>query len=303
MYFLINSEGRPGVTSLQQSLLGECHRLDAIEKSLNIVEADESIRSVGRGGMPNICGVMQFDASILDGETLECGAVGALEHTPHAITLARKVMEKLPHVFLVGDGASRFARECGIEELSSLTADAEKVWCRWLEELGVSKEEVKNESTPLAPLIGTTVYASKPRDTVVVLVKDHLQQLASGASTSGWDLKYPGRLGDSPVIGAGHYSDSRYGAAACTNTGEMSIRTCAAHSVVMNMKFGMSPAEACDEVVAELKRLQRGHLGSIVLYCTSREGEHAVRSIGCSASYYFWRRDMATVQLLEAVQV
>ena len=301
MFFLINGEGKSGVEELRSQLEGRAHRLDAIEASTRIVEADVTCRSVGRGGMPNILGQMQFDASILDGETLLCGAVGGLRHTPHALTVAREVMEQLPHVFLVGDGADRFAREIGTPLEDSLTEHARAAWAKWLREKAPAGFDPTDTSAPLISLVGTSVDVASPpppKDTVVTLVKDHFGQCASGASTSGWDFKYPGRLGDSPVIGAGHYSDSRYGAAACTHTGEMTIRTCAAHAVVMNMKAGMNVREAVEDVGRELRRLEGPHIGTVLVYAVSAHGEHHVITTGDDAPYFFWRHGMHEVAKL-----
>lgn len=293
----MNGEGRPGSIPLRDALCVGTHRLDAIEKALRIVEDDESVRSVGRGGMPNICGVMQCDASLLDGATLQCGAVGALENFPNAISVARKIIEKLPHVFLVGEGAARFAKECGFETAEMLTDDAKNKWIEWLAE-HPAQGDPRNSETPLADMVGGSIDAATPKDTVIALVQDDSAEIASGASTSGWDFKYPGRLGDSPMIGAGHYCDSRFGAAACTHTGEMTIRLCAAHAIVMNMKVGMSPRDACIDVQDELYRLKEGHVGEVMLYAVNPAGEHAVISTGPTERYYFWNGS-GEVQRLE----
>lgn len=304
MFFLINGEGSSGIGELRVQLEARANRLDAIEAATRIVEAEVSCKSVGRGGMPNILGTMQFDASILDGQTLRCGAVGALEHTPHALTVARQVMERLPHVFLVGAGADRFAREIGVAAEPALTDDARAKWEQWV---GDSRAELERPDAPLAPWLGTSIDISyklpeaRPKDTVVTLVRDHTGHCASGASTSGWDFKYPGRVGDSPIIGAGHYADSRYGTAACTHTGEMTIRTCAAHSVVMNMKAGMSPKQAVMDVGQELRRLSGGHIGTVVIYAVNAEGEHYVATTGDAASYYFWREGTPEIAHLSAL--
>src|SRR5205823_4163526 len=145
------------------------------------------------------------------------------------ITVARLVMERLPHVLLAGEGAARFARECRCEEADLLTPAAAALWRRQLRVLGETPESIARKRR-LAPIVWRATGAE--RGTVNILALDRRRQVASAVSTSGWGYKYPGRVGDSPIIGAGNYCDSRYGAAACTGFGELAMRALTARTAV-----------------------------------------------------------------------
>ena len=203
--------------------------LDAVEACARVIEADPSDTSVGRGGKPNVLGVVELDASLVDGTTHRVGAVGALAGYLHPISVARAVMERLPHVMLVGDGAARFAAEIRAEKATLLTASTRKMWVERLAKARETPASVRRR-TKLAPVVAKTV--GEERGTVNFIALDRKGDIASAVSTSGWAYKYPGRLGDSPIVGAGNYCDTRYGGACCTGFGELAIRNVTAKTAV-----------------------------------------------------------------------
>ncbi|OLD10092.1 MAG: hypothetical protein AUJ06_02795 [Chloroflexi bacterium 13_1_40CM_3_70_6] len=203
--------------------------LDAVEACARIVEADPLDTSVGRGGKPNVLGAVELDASIMDGRALRSGAVAALRGYLHPISVARAVMERTPHVFLVGEGAARFAREIGAPRARNLTAATRRLWVERLRQAGETPRSIRRRAK-LLPVVRRTTR--EERGTVNFLALDRRGDVASAVTTSGWAYKYPGRVGDSPIIGAGNYCDSRYGAAACTGYGELAIRRVTAKTAV-----------------------------------------------------------------------
>jgi beta-aspartyl-peptidase (threonine type) len=226
--------------------------IDAVELVTRLVELNPEDTTVGLGGIPNIIGIQEMDASIMDGKTLRTGAVGALKGFKHPISVARKVMELLPHVMLVGEGAENFARIVGCEEGDLSTSRSREVWKSFVEK----KLHEIPETERYKPFIINYVKNQGLREwydklsndnhgTVNILVMDVKGNMASAVSTSGTALKFPGRLGDSPIIGAGNYCDNRYGAIACTGRGELSIRACTARTIVHYMEEGFSLKEAC----------------------------------------------------------
>ncbi len=295
MILLTNNEATPAVATTAKQLAQGTAGLDAIEAGIRLVEADESIRTVGRGGWPNLLGEVELDASVMDGGTLRSGAVGALGGFLHPISVARQVMERLPHVFLVGDGAARFAREIGAEETDNLIEDSKAVWRNWLETEVPADLRQDWPEVPLAELCRHTIDPEVGRDTTVFLALDRQGEIVAGGSTSGWGWKYPGRLGDTPVIGAGLYADSRYGACACTGAGEMTIRTATSRSVVLYMKTGMSLTEALDAAVEDMAALKGGLINRVTIHAIDREGDHRVVAVNGNAAntYWLWRDGQA----------
>jgi L-asparaginase / beta-aspartyl-peptidase len=224
--------------------------------------------------------------------TLRCGAVGALKGYRHAITVARRVMEELPHVFLVGEGAARFAGEIGETPDAMLTAEARDRHREWLDAHIPEADRAGWPAVALARHAWTSAEHVRTRGTTVFLAIDARGEMAGGTSTSGWAEKYPGRLGDSPLIGAGLYVDQRYGACGCTHTGEMAIRAGTARAVVLYMKGGATVQEACHEAVADLRALQGGLLGPVAIHAIDREGRpHVVTTLDFEGRivYCHWR--------------
>jgi N4-(beta-N-acetylglucosaminyl)-L-asparaginase len=227
--------------------------VDAVEKAANTIEVDPEDTSVGYGGLPNERGVVQLDSSFMDGRTYSAGAVGCLENIKTPSSVARKVMEHTDHVFLVGQGALEFARAWGFKEENLLTEKARKIWLRW-------KEEMSSVDDWGAPehLQNLTKKEAYWRDfpaienhygTTNVLAIDLNGNIAGCTTTSGLSFKLNGRVGDSPVIGAGLYVDNEVGAAGATGRGEDVIKSCAAYYMVMRMKDGRSPQQACEDAL------------------------------------------------------
>jgi L-asparaginase len=178
-------------------------------------------------------------------------------------------MKRLPHVLLVGAGAERFARETGAESGQLLTPGQSRKFRDWT-------RANKPHCRTTAELAWAAARTLKTKGTVVYLARDVRGNLAAGTSTSGWAYRYPGRLGDSPIIGAGLYADTRYGACGCTHVGEMTIRCATARSVVLYMKMGASVTEACTEALTDLRDLKGGFLGRVMLHAMDREGHCCV---------------------------
>ncbi|MCS7220400.1 MAG: N(4)-(beta-N-acetylglucosaminyl)-L-asparaginase [Anaerolineae bacterium] len=283
-----NSEGGVGMAAAVEAMQQGRPALDVVELGIRPVEIDPRVHSVGVGGWPNLLGQVELDASIMDGRTLRAGAVGALRGFLHPISVARQVMERLPHVFLVGEGAARFAAECGAETGETLTEEARTKWEAWLRQHIPSEVWSQWPNIPLTPWVQLTTDPEKIRGTTVFLARDDDGNIAAGVSTSGWAFKYPGRLGDSPVIGAGNYADNRYGAAACTGMGEMTIRAGTAHAVVFYMKMGLSVVEACHKAVQDLRALAQAHRGQVTIHAIDAHGNPYVVTTGDADEVCFW---------------
>ena len=305
MILVTNNEGSVGAPTTARLLSEGQGALDAIEAGIRLVEADETVRTVGRGGWPNLLGEVELDACMMDGASLRTGAVGALRGFGHPVSVAREVMRRLPHELLVGEGAARFAREVGAEIAENLTDDSRRVWQAWFEKEVSEAEKRAWPNTPLAALCRHAIDPEIGRDTTVFLAQDQDSNICAGTSTSGWGWKYPGRLGDSPIVGAGCYADARYGAAACTGTGEMTIRCCTARSIVLYMKTGASVADAVLEAVDDMRALKGGLISRVTVHAIDTTGNHKVVAVNGSGdnTYCFWQQGDAAPVLLQAEPV
>ncbi len=258
---IVGSErSEAGLTVAAAMLCAGASALDAVEEALRRCEDNLEDHYVGTGGLPNARGEVELDASLMVGSTRAVGAVAALQGYPHPISVARRVLEALPqHCLLVGEGPALFAKEQGFEPAELLTDEARRLF---YEALAPSGEAVEGEDT--AALEGDALYRARAMDlvarlrphdgpwgTINVLALDESGELVSGVSTSGYPWKYPGRVGDSPVPGAGFYCDARFGAAACTGRGELALRTGGARLVVDRLARGESPEAACRALLAE----------------------------------------------------
>ena len=304
MIILANSAAGPGMVPAAAALQAGAAALDVVEAGIRPVETDPAVRSVGVGGWPNLLGQVELDAAIMDGRTLAVGAVGALAGYVHPISVARQVMVQLPHVFLVGAGAARFAAEIGAEAGPTLTPEAEAEWAAWLARYVPAGERARWPNVDLAPWARLTADPEKAGGTVTFLVRDAAGDLAAGVSTCGWAMKYPGRLGDSPVIGAGSYADNLAGAAACTGHGELAIRASSARAIVLYMQTGMTVEEACRAAARDLRRLVRTFPSAITLHAVDAAGRPFVLALGKApemAVYWWWTDGMAAPELAKAV--
>ena len=288
MILLTNNEGTLGVPTTARLLAEGAHALDAIEAGIRLIEADPSVRTVGRGGWPNLLGEMELDACMMDGSTLRTGAVGALQGFLHPVSVAREIMRRLPHEFLVGEGAARFAREIGAEPADNLIEDLRRAWQAWFdnEVPGRTATRVARHAARRAvPPCGRS--GNRPRHDGLPGARCG-GNICSGTSTSGWGWKYPGRLGDSPIIGAGSYADTRYGAAACTGAGEMTIRCCTARSIVLYMKQGASVADAVGEAVEDMRALKGGLISRVTIHAIDTKGNHKVVAVNGAGDNRYW---------------
>ncbi|MBI4921123.1 MAG: isoaspartyl peptidase/L-asparaginase [Devosia nanyangense] len=293
MLFIANGEGWPGVPTTVEMLKSGADSLTALVAGISRVEVDARVRSVGYGGWPNMLGEMECDAAVMDGTTREVGSVGAVPNTIPVARLAHEVMKRLPHVMLTGAGARRFATETGFSVDDVLFPDSKRVWReRLLKEMTPEQAECFPD-IPLAPLLKTITDPERVRDTTVYLSADPARGIHAATSTSGWAWKYPGRLGDSPIPGAGFYADSRYGAAACTHTGEMTMRCATARTVVLAIKLGYSLGDAIKLAVDELGELTEGFLGGVVIHAVDAKGNHEVVNFRCQSEIRYWLWDGA----------
>lgn len=293
MIVVASTNGVVGIEEAVHVLRDGGSAVDAVEAGIRLVEANPEDHSVGYSGYPNLLGEVELDASIMDGSTLAAGAVGALKGCTYAISVARNVMDKLPHVFLVGDGAARFAREMGFDMGDLLTDEPRQVWLDRLQrDLPSDVFNQLAEQPDLWRWVEVATDPEKAGGTVNFLAQDADGNICAGASTSGWAWKYPGRLGDSPVIGAVTYADSRSGAAACTGMGEMAIRACTAHSIVMYLKMGAGVVDAGRQAMADLNDLEGPYLGDMNTVVLDREGNHAGFSSSEGGSYIYMTEAM-----------
>jgi N4-(beta-N-acetylglucosaminyl)-L-asparaginase len=254
--------------------------IDAVEAGVKVSEADPKNQSVGLGGFPDREGRVTLDACIMDGH-LNCGSVAFLEHMIHPISVARLVMEKTPHVMLVGEGALQFALANGFQKENLLTPESEKAWKEWLK---TSKYE------PVINIENKAIQKQDPRqlpggplnhDTIGMLAIDETGKMGGACTTSGAAWKMRGRVGDSPIIGAGLYVDGDVGSATSSGLGEEVIRTCGSHAVVELMRQGLKPEVACQKVVERIvkrdpQRAQKLQVGFLALNKKGQYGAYAI---------------------------
>src|SRR6266850_3640196 len=288
---IASGNGAPGLAAGIRVLRKGGSALDAVEACARVTEADPSDTSVGLGGKPNVLGVVELDASLVDGTTHRVGAVGALVGYLHPITVARAVMERLPHVMLVGDGAARFAAEIGAEKAMLLTPSTRRMWVGQLAKARETPASVRRRAK-LAPIVAKTV--GEERGTVNFIALDRGGDIASAVSTSGWAYKYPGRLGDSPIVGAGNFCDTRFGGGCCTGYGELAIRNVTAKTAVDRLANGMSAAEVARRAIADVNALDDAAFNIVVL---AADGSHAAASNRKDRRYAWQRMDMDAPEL------
>jgi N4-(beta-N-acetylglucosaminyl)-L-asparaginase len=302
---LANAEAWPGFETTVDLLRQDYGGIDAMVGGIAKVEREAKVRSVGYGGWPNMLGEMEFDAGVMDGTTRDVGAVGAVPATLPVAALAHEVMKHLPHVMLTGAGARRFATERGFAVDDVLHPDSKRVWWERLQREMSPAQLAAFPDIPLAPLSTAITDPERVRDTTVFLGRDAGANIGVVTSTSGWAWKYPGRLGDSPIPGAGFYADSRYGAAACTHTGEMTMRCGTARSIVLALRLGASLEDAVDLAVQELSELKTGFLAGVVIHAIDAKGGHRVVNYRCDDEirYWYWDERMAGPELRVATAI
>ena len=281
--------GKAANAAAWEVLKGGGRALDAVEAGVKVPEADPENQSVGYGGLPDREGKVTLDACIMD-EKYNCGSVMCLQHILHPISVARLVMEKSPHVILSGEGALQFALANGFKKENLLTKESEKAWRQWLKS---SKYEpvINIENQPVSQQKASMPGGANNHDTIGMVALDSSGNLSGACTTSGMAYKMHGRVGDSPVIGAGLYVDNEVGGATATGVGEEVIRIVGSHLIVELMRQGLTPEAACLEAVqriikrnsAKAKTLQVGFLainkkGEFGAYCLQQGFTYAVRS-------------------------
>ncbi|MBP0902964.1 isoaspartyl peptidase/L-asparaginase family protein [Mariniflexile gromovii] len=245
--------------------------LDAIVAGVGVSEGDPEVRSVGYGGLPDREGKVTLDACIMD-KNSNCGAVSFVQGIKHPIAVAQKVLENTPHVMLSGEGALQFALSEGFKKENLLTDKSKLAWEKWL------------ESSKYKPVINIENH-----DTISMLVLDEDGNLAGGCTTSGAAWKMHGRVGDSPIIGAGLFLDNEVGAAAATGLGEAVVRTAGSAMVVELMRQGKSPYQACKEIVERIYNKHKNHKDmeylQVGFIAINKKGEHAGYSVRPGFNY------------------
>ncbi len=234
--------GKQANAAAWKKLKADARAVEAVEAGVRVPEADPNNQSVGYGGRPDRDGRVTLDACIMD-ENARCGSVAGMEYIKHPISVARMVMEKTPHVMLVGDGAFQFALENGFKKENLLTAKSEQEWRDWLK---------KSEYHPQANIENRMPVGPDNHDTIGMLAMDTMGNMGGACTTSGMAFKMHGRVGDSPIIGAGLYVDNEVGAATSSGVGEEVIRIVGSHLVVEFMRMGHSPEAACKKAVQRL---------------------------------------------------
>ncbi len=270
--------------------------LDAVVAAVTVVEDDPNDDSVGYGGLPNEEGEVELDASVMHGATHRAGSVASVRRIKNVSRLAKTVMENTNHVMLVGDGARRFAVAEGFEEMNLLTEHSRKIWLAWKAKTsfnwrpGIDSTEWKEHMAALFDgnqeeiAYAEHVIAHPRTGTIPCMAVDAKGDISATTTTSGLSWKIPGRVGDSPIIGAGCYVDNEVGAAGSTGKGEENIKICGGHTIVEMMRKGMSPEAACLEALARIAhnyKNDKKKLGTfhIYFYAINKDGAHGAASL------------------------
>ncbi len=270
--------------------------LDAVVAAVTVVEDDPNDDSVGYGGLPNEEGEVELDASVMHGPTHRAGSVAGVRRIKNVARLAQTVMEKTNHVMMVGDGARRFAVAEGFEEMNLLTEHSRKIWLAWKAASsvnwrpGIDSPEWKEhlgaifDHDEAKMAYAERVIAHPPTGTIPCMAVNEKGELSATTTTSGLSWKIPGRVGDSPIIGAGCCVDNEVGAAGSTGKGEENIKISGGHTIIEMMRRGKSPEEACLEALSRIarnynndkKKLATFH---IFFYALNKDGVHGAASL------------------------
>jgi len=247
-----SGNGLRAVENAVELMRGNEDPLDAIVAGINIVEDDPKDHSVGYGGLPNEEGVVELDASCMHGPSHKAGAVAGLQRIKNPSSVAKLVLRKTDHVLLVGEGALKFALKMGFKEENLLTEDSRQAWLKWKTNLNKDDDWLDDDQQiPQSNLQSRASALGIPftTGTIHVSAMNAGSDLSACTSTSGLSWKLPGRVGDSPIIGAGMFCDNAIGSAGATGRGEAVIQSCGAFQIVQHMGSGLAPVEACLKVL------------------------------------------------------
>ncbi|MGH9802666.1 MAG: N(4)-(beta-N-acetylglucosaminyl)-L-asparaginase [Blastocatellia bacterium] len=278
--------------------------LEAVVAGVNIVESDPRDNSVGYGGLPNAEGDVELDSCCMHGPSRRAGSVASIRHIKNPASVAKLVLERTDHIMLVGEGALRFALAHGFKKEDLLTEDSRKIWLKWKEQMSdedtwgpspkhphpasASSKKIASVLTTPADVAfnewAADVIRRRPTGTINCLAVDASGDISGVTTTSGLAWKIPGRVGDSPIIGAGLYVDNEVGAAGSTGRGEENIYICGGHTIVENMRRGMSPTEAAMDVLKRISHRYGDNLNelakfSITFYAVNKEGEYGAANL------------------------
>jgi N4-(beta-N-acetylglucosaminyl)-L-asparaginase len=275
------------VEAAQKALKDGKGLLSAIEEGIWVPESDPKDMSVGYGGLPDRDGKVTLDACIMNGDG-RCGSVLFMEHIKHPISVARKVMENTPHLYLAGQGALEFALAQGFEKENLLSSQSKEAYEKWLG---------KGEYDPLETSKRLQEMIQHQHDTIGLLIRGADGQLAGGCSTSGLAYKIRGRVGDSPIIGAGLYADNEAGAATATGVGEEIARVCGAHLIVELMRQGKTPEAACRIAVERIYKWNKDRIDAVQVgfIAVNKAGDYGAYAMHANFSYVVSEGDQAQV--------
>lgn len=292
---IASANGLRATAKAAEQLAAGADTLDAVIAGVNLVEEDPTDHSVGLGGLPNEDGVVELDASVMHGPTCRAGAVAALRNIKYASKVAQLVMQRTDHVLIVGEGALRFAKAHGFKEEELLTDEARRLWLEWKENHSAEDDWLPpEEPTPSRKQSGALKRWMSTYGTINCGARSASGDLSGVTTTSGLSYKIPGRVGDSPIIGAGLFVDNGVGAAGSTGRGEANLKICGAHTVVEAMRHGMSPLDACLHALRRIvettteKRLRdaEGRPNfDVKFYALAKDGRFGAASIWSGAEF------------------
>jgi len=289
-----SANGAQAVVKAMELIQQGSDALDAVIAGVNIVEDDPNDNSVGYGGLPNEDGIVELDAAVMHGPSYRAGAVASIQNIKNPSRVARMVMERSDHVLIVGEGALRFAKAHGFPEENLLTDASRAAWLKWKEELSNQDDWLPPHTIDDADIGALYENSLRHYGTIHLSALDKRGNLSCTTTTSGLAFKIPGRVGDSPIIGAGLYCDNEVGSAGSTGRGEANLLNCSSVMVVEWMRQGKSPEEACLLACKRIterqreKRLQDANgrfKHNVKFYAINRRGEHGGASIWSGAKY------------------
>ena len=282
------AHGKPAVDRAAEVYTSGGSLLDAIEKGINVTEADPNVTSVGYGGLPNAEGVVELDAAMMDGTRHRAGSVCSLRMIMHPVSVARLVLERTSHTTLAGEGAFEFALKMGFKPETLLTPQSLQKWQEW-------KADPHRKTYWLSP---------ENHDTIGMVAIDGKGHVAAGSSTSGTAFKIPGRVGDTPLVGCGLYADDNVGAASATGDGDLMTNYCTSISIVQLMARGAPPQDACMELLQHIaKTIPENKDAAVAVIAINKHGEIGAGSMndGFFLKYAVWRNNES--QVLDSVKL